>query len=256
MSGPHGRGGRRAADSPVHRLPARTKLVALVVFVVAVVAAPPGAWWVYGVAATALALAVILARLDVTTVVRGLAIEIPFVVFALALPFVATGPRVAVPGLPDVTVSTHGLSAAATFLARATLGTLAAVVLASTTSPAHLVGGLRLLRLPGALVDILSFMVRYLDVVTGQWRRMAVARAARGFDARDVRSWPVLATSAGGLFVRSYERGERVHLAMLSRGGGERLPADPDGATTRGWAAALALPAVVVLASLTARVAA
>lgn len=61
---------------------------------------------------------------------------------------------------------------------------------------------------------------------------------------------------AGGLFVRSYERGERVHLAMLSRGGGERLPADPDGATTRGWAAALALPAVVVLASLTARVAA
>lgn len=256
MSGPHGRGGRRAADSPVHRLPARTKLVALVVFVVAVVAAPPGAWWVYGVAATALALAVILARLDVTTVVRGLAIEIPFVVFALALPFVATGPRVAVPGLPDVTVSTHGLSAAATFLARATLGTLAAVVLASTTSPAHLVGGLRLLRLPGALVDILSFMVRYLDVVTGQWRRMAVARAARGFDARDVRSWPVLATSAGGLFVRSYERGERVHLAMLSRGGGERLPADPDGATTCGWAAALALPAVVVLASLTARVAA
>lgn len=256
MSGPHGRGGRRAADSPVHRLPARTKLVALVVFVVAVVAAPPGAWWVYGVAATALALAVILARLDVTTVVRGLAIEIPFVVFALALPFVATGPRVAVPGLPDVTVSTHGLSAAATFLARATLGTLAAVVLASTTSPAHLVGGLRLLRLPGALVDILSFMVRYLDVVTGQWRRMAVARAARGFDARDVRSWPVLATSAGGLFVRSYERGERVHLAMLSRGGGERLPADPDGATTRRWAAALALPAVVVLASLTARVAA
>ena len=57
-------------------------------------------------------------------------------------------------------------------------------------------------------------------------------------------------------FLEPYERGERVHLAMLSRGGGERLPADPDGATTRGWAAALALPAVVVLASLTARVAA
>ena len=47
MSGPHGRGGRRAADSPVHRLPARTKLVALVVFVVAVVAAfsRPGRWY-------------------------------------------------------------------------------------------------------------------------------------------------------------------------------------------------------------------
>jgi cobalt/nickel transport system permease protein len=28
----------------------------------------------------------------------------------------------------------------------------------------------------------------------------------------------VLASTAGALFIRSYERGERVHLAMLSRG--------------------------------------
>ena len=47
---------------------------------------------------------------------------------------------------------------------------------------------------------------------------MRIARESRGFDARDVRHWPVLARSAGALFIRSYERGERVHLAMLSRG--------------------------------------
>ena len=33
-----------------------------------------------------------------------------------------------------------------------------------------------------------------------------------------MRHWGVLAKSAGALFIRSYERGERVHLAMVSRG--------------------------------------
>jgi cobalt/nickel transport system permease protein len=54
--------------------------------------------------------------------------------------------------------------------------------------------------------------------------RMKVARESRGFRARTVRAWPVLATTAGALFIRSYERGERVHLAMLSRGYDGSMP--------------------------------
>jgi cobalt/nickel transport system permease protein len=55
-------------------------------------------------------------------------------------------------------------------------------------------------------------------------QRMKVARESRGFTARNPRHWPVLARSAGALFIRSYERGERVHLAMLSRGYTGRMP--------------------------------
>ena len=50
--------------------------------------------------------------------------------------------------------------------------------------------------------------------------RMRIALASRGFTARNPRHWPVVARSAGALFIRSYERGERVHLAMVSRGHG------------------------------------
>jgi cobalt/nickel transport system permease protein len=78
--------------------------------------------------------------------------------------------------------------------------------------------------MPLQLVQIMGFMIRYLDVVTDEFRRMQVARESRGFRGRDPRHWPVIAKSAGVLFIRSYERGERVHLAMLSRGYSGRMP--------------------------------
>ncbi len=77
-------------------------------------------------------------------------------------------------------------------------------------------------------------MVRYGDVIADELRRMRTARLSRGFEARGPRHWGVLAKSAGALFIRSYERGERVHLAMLSRGyTGSMPPALGDGPASR-----------------------
>lgn len=101
---------------------------------------------------------------------------------------------------------------------------LAGLTLAATTQPQELVRGLERLRLPNLLVQILSFMIRYLEVVGDDLRRQQIALASRGFSARHPRHWPVLARSAGALFIRTYERGERVHLAMLSRGYTGRMP--------------------------------
>ena len=61
-----------------------------------------------------------------------------------------------------------------------------------------------------------------------------------------------MAQSAGALFIRSYERGERVHLAMLSRGYTGWLPiCDAPVATPRMWATASLLPfAALIVAAL------
>jgi cobalt/nickel transport system permease protein len=82
-------------------------------------------------------------------------------------------------------------------------------------------------------VQIMSFMVRYGDVIADELRRMRIARESRGFSGRDVRAIPVVARSAGALFIRSYERGERVHLAMLSRGYDGTMPVTRDVAAGR-----------------------
>ncbi|MFW5469552.1 cobalt ECF transporter T component CbiQ [Knoellia sp. CPCC 206435] len=233
--------------SVVHRLPAHTKLVGLVVFVLLVVAMPRDAHDHRG-AMLAVALAVVVAtRVPWRHVLPRLAVETPFVVFALVLPFVAVGPRMQA---GPFTVSRDGVEAGVALLLTATTSVLMAVAFATTTSSRDLVRALQELGVPDRLVQILAFMVRYLGVVGSQAQRMKVARESRAFAPRSVRSWPVLASSAGALFIRSYERGERVHLAMLSRGYTGRMPVtDPLRASAADWAVAL-VPAMLAVAAL------
>ena len=215
MGAGHGHKLHFHGHSPVHRAPAHLKVLALLGFMLLVVATP-GDWLPAFAGYLAVLVAVVaVSRVPATYLLRRMVVEVPFVVFALLMPFIATGPRVDVLG---VAVSQPGLAAAWGLLVKGTLGVLASLTLAATTEPRDLLAGLERLRVPNLLVQIMGFMVRYLDVVTDEMRRMRVARESRGFTARDVRHWPVIARSAGALFIRSYERGERVHLAMLSRG--------------------------------------
>jgi cobalt/nickel transport system permease protein len=90
----------------------------------------------------------------------------------------------------------------------------------------------------------MGFMVRYLDVVIGDLNRMRVALRSRGYAPRRIREAGALAATAGTLFIRSYERGERVYLAMLARGYSGSMPDTEEGrAGGAEWAAAAALAA-------------
>jgi cobalt/nickel transport system permease protein len=221
MGAGHGHKLHFHGHSPLHRAPAHLKIVALLAFMILVVATPRDWYAAYAVYLAMLVVAIGVSRVPPTYILKRTVVELPFVVFALLLPFVATGPQTEVLG---VSVSESGLEAAIALLVKGTLGVLASLTLAATTEPQDILAGLERLRLPSQLVQIMAFMVRYLDVVTGEMQRMKVARESRGFTARDPRHWPVLARSAGALFIRSYERGERVHLAMLSRGYTGKLP--------------------------------
>ncbi|OLT13732.1 cobalt ECF transporter T component CbiQ [Actinomadura sp. CNU-125] len=237
-------------NSPVHRLPPHCKLVAVLAFTLLVVATPRERMWAFGGYALLLAAVAAAARVPFGTLARRVAIEVPFVAFAFLMPFVANGEKVTVLGLR---LSENGLWGAWNILAKGTLGVLASVLLAATTEPRLLLLGLERLRLPRLIVQIASFMLRYGDVVAAELGRMRVARASRGFEARDVRATGVLAKSLGALFLRSYERGERVHLAMVSRGYDGRMPVLHDiGATRVQWSAAAALPLAASLVTLAA----
>ena len=215
MGAGHGHRLHFHGHSAIHRAPAHLKILALVGFMLGVVATPREWYPVFGVYLLVLLGVVLVSRVPLAYLAKRMVIEVPFLVFAALIPFIATGPQVEVLG---VAVSEPGLLAAWGLAVKGTLGVLASLTLAATTEPSDVLAGLQRLRMPALIVEIMGFMIRYLDVVTDDLGRMLVAMRSRGVDPRSPRHWPALARTLGALFVRSYERGERVHLAMLSRG--------------------------------------
>ena len=132
-------------------------------------------------------------------------------------------------------------------------GFLASLLLAATTPARDLILGLDRLRCPSVFTQIATFMLRYLDILAGDARRMRIARLSRGYDPRFLWQVKAFAVGIGALFLRSYERGERVYLAMVSRGYDGRLPRpEAGGATAVHWARSALLPAAAATIAVTA----
>jgi cobalt/nickel transport system permease protein len=250
MSGPHAHALYYHEHSRIHELAPECKLVAQLAFVFIVVATPREAMWAFAAYAAILLVLIRIAELPVAFVLKRLAIEIPFVAFAFLLPFIASGEQVEVLGL---SVSREGLWGAWNILVKGTLGVAASILVASTTTMPELLRGFDRLRLPKAFTSIAAFMIRYLDVTSEEMQRMKIARESRGFHARWIWHMKVVAASAGALFIRSYERGERVYLAMIARGYTGVMPTtDGVTATAAMWRATLVVPAVALVICLAA----
>lgn len=235
-------------DSGVHRLAPECKLVATVLFAFAVVATPRASFWAFGLHATILVTVALLAGVPLLRWVRRLVIEVPFLAFAVFLPFVGRGERVDVWFL---SLSVPGLWGAWNIVVKATLGVAAAALLSATTTVPELLAALERLRVPMTIVAIAAFMLRYGEVLTTDLRRMRIARLARGDDPRWIWQVRAVARSAGTIFVRAYERGERVYVAMLARGYGS-APLTLDSAvavdhTHRSWIRALSVPVLATV---------
>lgn len=235
--------------SAVHRLPAAAKLAGLLAFVTLVAVTPRTAVAALAVDGAVVLAVVAVAGLALPTVAARLAAIAPFVAFALALPLLGTGDRVDVGAW---SLSVDGLWAMWGIVAKAAIGAGAGIVVTATTRLPDLLAGLAVLRVPRPIVAILAVMLRYVDLLSDDLGRMRRAMVARGHDPRWLWQAKPIAGSVGTLFVRTYERGERVHLAMVARGFDGTVPAatrawPPGTIPTSAWAA---LPAIVAAVGL------
>jgi len=213
--------------SPAHRADARLKIVLIVALVFGIALLPTGAFAAYLVVWLVLVGASAFARLGPLRLVRGSWVVLPFVLVAVPLLFTRPGDPLLTFGLGplELTITDAGLRDMLSIMVRSWLSVQAALLLAYTTAFADLIDALRALRVPAVIVSIISFMYRYLAVLTDEAGRMRRARQARSAQAPDGRSggsltWRARVTGAmvGSLFIRSYERSERIYSAMLARG--------------------------------------
>jgi cobalt/nickel transport system permease protein len=109
------------------------------------------------------------------------------------------------------------LCLAITLKANAITGFL--VVLLATSSVPEIGRGLHQLRLPDKLVFLLLFTYRYIHVIAEEWQRLFRAAQLRGFSpGTNRRTYTTLGHMLSQVFVRSFDRSQRIYQAMLLRG--------------------------------------
>ncbi len=168
-----------------------------------------------------------LARIGPLRLMRGAFVALPFLLVSLPLVFIRPEDPIAVLQLGplELTVSGLGLRMFTTIALKSWLSVQVALLLTYTTPFHDLLDALRELRMPRILVAIIGFMYRYLAVLGDEAHRMMRARASRSAGSADGRgggsiAWRARVTGSmvGSLFLRSYERSERIYAAMQARG--------------------------------------
>ena len=209
--------------SPVHRLDPRAKIVAFVAITVIAVSAPLELWPVYLVCALALAVLAVIARVGLGEIWRRGRWVLPLVLaVGIFVPLVRTGGTAH--ELGPLTVHEAGLAVFATVAIKSLYrGLLGGAADRDDLVPRRSQRA-QAMRMPCVLVLISSLMYRYLYVIVEEVGRMRAALGARAYRPRNALQAGAIGRLASALFLRSYERGERVHLAMLARGYRRRMP--------------------------------
>lgn len=218
---PYHRGG-----SPLHRADPRVKFLLTLAFILAVSATPMGAWPVYVLLLALVVAASLASELGVTFAMRRGLVALPFALAAFPLLLTVKGPPLLDMPLGPWTliVTTTGAVRFASIVLKSWISVQAAILMVATTSFPDLLAAMRAVRIPRLLVAIVALMWRYLAVLADEATRLTRARAARSgsFTGRGGGSvvWrgQVTGHMVGNLFVRGYERGERIYAAMLARG--------------------------------------
>jgi len=226
-------------ESLIHTTDPRVKVVVTVLFILSSALLPDGAWLALGLSWGMVLLGSLAARLSPVFLIARSWVALPFALAAVTLIFSTPGEALTrVDAGPWLLIITDaGLVRFLSVLMRSWVSVQAAILLTATTPFPDLVHALRHMRVPGILVATISFMYRYLFVLSDEAVRLLRARAARSAKAPaggerpggSVRWRAKVAGGMGGqLFLRSYERSERVYNAMLARGfRGEFLTLNP-----------------------------
>jgi cobalt/nickel transport system permease protein len=217
----------RAGESLIHRLDPRVKIIVAVGFIISNVLLPDAAWLAFLVSWIMLIIASRLAGFGYVYVFKRSFIALPFALAAVTAIFSIPGNALTTwhIGSTSLIMTDAGVLRFASIMLRSWLSVQGALLLVATTRFPDMIHALEHLHFPNLIVTIIAFLYRYLFVLTNEVLRLTRARQARSAAATGFRSggdaiWRARVTGnmVGQLFLRSYERSDRIYNAMLSRG--------------------------------------
>jgi cobalt/nickel transport system permease protein len=214
-------------ESFIHRLDPRVKVVVTVAFILSNALLPDGAWMAFVVSWLFLLSLNTLSNLGITFTFKRSFVALPFALVAITVLFSIPGNSLTTFHFLfwDLTITDMGLLRFMSILVRSWLSVQMAILLVATARFPDVVHALEHLRVPTILTTIIAFLYRYLFVLVDEVFRLLRARESRSAAEAGARSggsvaWRarIAGNMAGQLFLRSYERSDRVYNAMLARG--------------------------------------
>lgn len=200
-----------------HKLAPRTRLLCTILLVFAIALTPNGRWWTMAIYAIGVLGVVLTSRITLPVLLKRIAVEFAFIATVL-LGTLSRGGGEVVWSLGPLKITTEGLIVLGSVTTKALLSLIMLNLLTLTTSIPALLNALVALRTPRLLVATLASMYRYISVLMGEFNAMRRAAASRNFTGNGSWQREVLGNMIGALFIRTYERGDRVYQAMLARG--------------------------------------
>ena len=213
-------------DTPIHRLDPRTKLLCLILFIVALFCAR---WLVtYGLVAAALMACIVISGVSFRALTKGLKTVYIIVAFTAVMNLFFT------PGTPiaDVAILRHatweGARTACFMMARIVMLIMGSFLLTYTTSPIaltnaldKLLGPLKKLHFPvHELTLMMSLALRFIPTLIEETDKIMSAQKARGADFESgniLRRAKALVPILVPLFVSAFRRADELATAMESR---------------------------------------
>ncbi len=189
-------------DSPIHRLSVTIKVFVAILVIIAVVLSKIEWVFPYVGAGLLLIIGIIISKIPPGFIARRILLFEPFVIIIASMTLFQ----------PD------GVLKFSSIIAKSTLSLMTIILLSNTTPFADLVQFLKRIHTPSVFVTIIALMYRYVFILFDEMGRISSARKSRTFQKRTSRSWYVLSTVLGQLFLRSIERAERIYSAMCARG--------------------------------------
>ncbi len=212
-------------QGPLHHLDARSKLIALILFLIAITTTKQ---WNGAAAAFylfAVLVIMLVSRAPSAALLRRAAVILPF-----AATFAA------------ISALSGDWLRAWSLLGKSFISACAVLVVVATTPLHRLLAAAHQLGVPHLVVTVAQFLYRYLFVLAEKADRLRMAAIMRGGFR-----WNSAGGAIAALFGSAYSHAEGVHRAMLARGSGTYLPEGVRGAWRMRDTVVVTLSAVVLI---------
>jgi cobalt/nickel transport system permease protein len=208
-------------DSTLSRLDPRTKIVSFFVFIFFIIFTAPGSILSFALYGLLLLTLIALSKIPISYIFKRCLVVVPFILMTVFfLPFWQQGETIPLfqIGTFQVNVSAAGWIMFQSVLIKGVFSVACLTLLTASTPFPRLLAALEDLKFPQLIIMILSFMYRYIFLIEDEAMKMWRAMKSRRVGGSRWLHLKAMANMLGTLFIRSFERGEAVYLAMCSRG--------------------------------------